>query len=152
MDSLWQQNQFSIPAQGTVPPTQWQSQNDIPMSMWDVTQNNTTIPSSISSTIKDKLQQQSPVQTETLIQQTQLQNQKTEKDLDRDKDREKESKQKEEQSMNERKKKKELEEKQAKKEAEEKRKAEQKRAVIDYKLLEYTYLMFQFLGIRKEGS
>lgn len=137
IDSLWQQNQFSIPTPGTVPPTQWQSQTDVPMSMWDVTQNNSTIPSIPSSTIKDKLQQQSAVQVEQHSQQAQLKTQKIEKDFEKDKDKENESKQKDEQSLNEKKKRKELEEKLAKKEAEEKRKADQKKLVSSVsKLLE----------------
>ncbi|CAG9864477.1 unnamed protein product [Phyllotreta striolata] len=103
VETLWQQNSFN-PDNGTA---QWQSQNDVPVSMWDIPK---------------------PDNAPALTQSEKLQQALQPKPA---KDKEKEQ----EALAKELKKKKELEEKQAKKE-EEKRKQEQKRLEAERKMLE----------------
>ncbi|CAH1173798.1 unnamed protein product [Phaedon cochleariae] len=110
-DSLWQQNSF--PSNHS--PPQWQSQNEIPMSMWDI--QNSGTPSPIL-TPSEKLQQAIQGKSNAIKP-----------------DKPKEIK-KEEPSAKELKKKKELDEKQAKKDAEEKRRQEQKKIEADRKAAE----------------
>lgn len=136
MDSLWQQNQYSIPAPNTAPPPHWQSQNGIPMSMWDVTHDNANIPSIPTSKITEK---QLTTPSETQSQLNLAKTQKVDNDRENDKEKEKEAKVREE---NEKRRKKELEEKQAKKEAEEKRKAELKKLVSYFETLRLFFIYF----------
>ncbi|XP_018566007.1 GRB10-interacting GYF protein 2-like, partial [Anoplophora glabripennis] len=103
VDSLWQQNQYSVP--NSAPPQQWQSHQEVPLSMWDMQQGNTVSPPTIQSENKQQLQSSK---------------QKNEKEKEQQKI-------KDESSGKELKKKKEQDEKQAKKEAEDRRRHEQKR-------------------------
>ncbi|XP_028155710.2 GRB10-interacting GYF protein 2 isoform X2 [Diabrotica virgifera virgifera] len=113
VDSLWQQNTFTA-NNGT---SQWQPQNEVPMSMWDLQNNPVPAVPSPPLTQSEKLQQALQPKTSKA-------------------DKEKEQKQKEEAAAKELKKKKELEEKLAKKEAEEKKKLELKRQEAEKKALE----------------
>lgn len=124
MDSLWQQNQFSIPTSATVT-NHWPSQqNEIPSSMWDIQQNTSNNQPVVPvSTIESHITK-APDQEQKITQpQVTQQKQKQEKEKEKPKD---------ELSNSEKKKKKELEEKQAKKEAEEKRRQEQRKQVNEY--------------------
>nr|XP_023030042.1 GIGYF family protein CG11148 [Leptinotarsa decemlineata] len=110
VESLWQPNSFP----SNTPP-QWQPQNEIPVSMWDIPQTEKT-PQIPSPT--EKVQQPPPQPKRTKV------------------EKEKEQAIKDEISARELKKKKEQEEKQAKKEAEEKRKQEQKKLEAEKKAAE----------------
>lgn len=127
MDSLWQQNQFSIPSPATVPHPNWQQQNEIPSSMWEIQQNTNNIPTVIPvSTIESQLSKAQD-QEQKAHQQQPISQQKPKLEKDKELDKEKS---KDELSNSEKKRKKEQEEKQIKKEAEEKRKQEQRKQVI----------------------
>ncbi|KAJ8911843.1 hypothetical protein NQ315_003321, partial [Exocentrus adspersus] len=103
VDSLWQQNQYNV-SNNSAPPQQWQSPQDVPLSMWDIQQSNSVPPPALDNN-----------------QQFQMPKQKVEK--------EKEQRLKDESTGKDQRKKKEQDEKQAKKEAEDQRKQEQKKQV-----------------------